>query len=132
MPKATRQSFGEVLARVGETNKDLVVLDADLAKSTMTLEFQKKFPDRHFEMGIAAQNNVTINTDVRYKIDFNSVTSPPPVKLDFCRRGQRRVTRNRIVIRFSGDGRREAPGRTSPGFPRVGRTVAGHNQSSQR
>ncbi len=60
MPKATRKSFGETLARLGETNKNLVVLDADLAKSTMTLDFQKKFPDRHFEIGIAEQNMIGI------------------------------------------------------------------------
>lgn len=60
MPKATRQSFGETLTRLGETNKDLVVLDADLSKSTMTADFQKKFPDRHFELGIAEQNMIGV------------------------------------------------------------------------
>ncbi len=60
MPKATRQSFGETLARVGESDQNVVVLDADLSKSTMTVDFRKKFPDRHFEIGIAEQNMIGI------------------------------------------------------------------------
>ena len=54
--KATRQSFGETIAKVAEKNLEVVVMDADLGKSTMTGEFRKKFPDRYFEMGIAEQN----------------------------------------------------------------------------
>lgn len=57
-PKATRQAFGEALARLGETHPELVVLDADLSKSTMTMAFAKKFPRRHFEFGIAESNMV--------------------------------------------------------------------------
>lgn len=56
--KATRQSFGEAVAKLGETNPNIVVLDADLSKSTMTGEFAKKFPDRHFEFGIAEENMI--------------------------------------------------------------------------
>ncbi|MCA9450475.1 MAG: transketolase family protein, partial [Candidatus Omnitrophica bacterium] len=51
MAKATRQAFGEALAEVGATNKNVVALDADLAKSTMSKIFGEKFPDRFFEMG---------------------------------------------------------------------------------
>ncbi|MFH2204521.1 MAG: transketolase C-terminal domain-containing protein [Elusimicrobiota bacterium] len=58
MGRATRSSFGEALARLGRKHKNLVVLDADLAKSTMTVDFQKEFPDRHFEFGIAEQNMI--------------------------------------------------------------------------
>lgn len=54
--KATRQAFGEALAKLGETRKDVVVLDADLAKSTKSELFAKKFPDRFFEMGIQEAN----------------------------------------------------------------------------
>jgi transketolase len=54
--KATRQAFGEALAKLGETHKEIVVLDADLAKSTKSELFAKKFPDRFFEMGIAEMN----------------------------------------------------------------------------
>lgn len=58
MAKATRQSFGEALLELGGKHPELVVLDADLAKSTMTLAFAKKFPERHFEFGIAEANMI--------------------------------------------------------------------------
>ncbi|MBI3299202.1 MAG: transketolase family protein [Elusimicrobia bacterium] len=58
MPKATRQSFGDALVRIGEKDSRLVVLDADLSKSTGTGGFLKKFPERHFEFGIAEQNMI--------------------------------------------------------------------------
>ena len=54
--KASRQSFGEEIVRLGEKNPQIVVMDADLGKSTMTGEFKKKFPDRYLEMGIAEHN----------------------------------------------------------------------------
>jgi len=50
---ATRAAYGKALVRLGEINPDVVVLDADLAKSTKTDEFAARFPDRFFEMGIA-------------------------------------------------------------------------------
>ncbi len=53
---ATRQSYGEVLAELGEENENVVVLDADLAGATKTLLFAKKFPDRFFDIGIAEQD----------------------------------------------------------------------------
>ena len=53
---ATRDAYGEALAELGETNKDVVVLDADLSGSTKTAIFAKKFPERFFNMGIAEQN----------------------------------------------------------------------------
>ncbi|MCX8093580.1 MAG: transketolase family protein [Candidatus Goldbacteria bacterium] len=51
-----RNTYGDTLARLGEKYKNLVVLDADLAKSTQTIRFGKKFPDRFFDMGIAEQD----------------------------------------------------------------------------
>ena len=54
--KATRGSYGEALAMLGEKYKDLVVLDADLASATKTSIFKKKFPERFFDMGIAEQD----------------------------------------------------------------------------
>jgi len=55
---ATRDAYGKALARVGEKNKNIVVLEADLSKSTKTEIFAKKFPDRFFQMGIAEQDMV--------------------------------------------------------------------------
>lgn len=51
--KATRTAYGEALIELGNKNKDVVVLDADLTKSTKTAMFQKEFPNRHFNVGIA-------------------------------------------------------------------------------
>ena len=56
---ATRQSYGEALAELGEINKDVVVLDADLAGATKTNIFAKKFPDRFFDMGISEQDMIS-------------------------------------------------------------------------
>ena len=53
---ATRQSYGEELAKLGEKNKQIVVLDADLSTATKTELFAKKFPDRFINVGIAEQN----------------------------------------------------------------------------
>lgn len=53
---ATRQAYGEALVEIGEKNKDLIVMDADLSKSTMTAAFSKAYPERFFNMGIAEQN----------------------------------------------------------------------------
>lgn len=54
--QATRQAYGDALVELGANNKDLVVMDADLSKSTMTVGFSKAFPERFFNMGIAEQN----------------------------------------------------------------------------
>lgn len=54
--KATRQSYGEALLKLGKSNKNVVVLDADLAGATKSGIFQKEFPNRFFDMGIAEQN----------------------------------------------------------------------------
>ncbi|MDR2356411.1 MAG: transketolase family protein [Clostridiales Family XIII bacterium] len=53
---ATRQAYGEFLVEKGKTAEHLIVMDADLSKSTMTAGFAKAFPDRFFNMGIAEQN----------------------------------------------------------------------------
>ena len=57
---ATRQSFGEALAELGEKNNNVVVLDADLAKSTKTSLFAKKFPERFVDVGIDEQNMIGV------------------------------------------------------------------------
>jgi transketolase len=53
---ATRQAYGKTLVELGAKNPNLVVMDADLSKSTMTAEFGKTYPERFFNMGIAEQN----------------------------------------------------------------------------
>ena len=53
---ATRQAYGKALVELGAKHSNLVVMDADLSKSTMTAEFGKTFPERFFNMGIAEQN----------------------------------------------------------------------------
>ena len=58
MPKQIREVYGSVLAELGETNKDIVVLDADLSGSTKSAIFGKAHPERFFNMGIAEQNMV--------------------------------------------------------------------------
>ena len=57
--KATRQSYGEALALLGEKNENIVVLDADLSSATKTDIFAKKFPHRFFDMGIAENNMIS-------------------------------------------------------------------------
>lgn len=59
---ATREAFGRALADLGRENKNVVVCDADLSKSTYTNYFAKEFPDRFFECGIAEANMVAIGS----------------------------------------------------------------------
>lgn len=54
--KATREALGDALVELGKQDKDIVVLDADLAKSTYTEKFALEFPDRFFDCGVAEQN----------------------------------------------------------------------------
>ena len=58
MAKASRQAFGEALLEVGRENPNVVALDGDLAKSTMTKLFAQEFPDRFFDFGIAESNMI--------------------------------------------------------------------------
>lgn len=57
---ATRDSYGNALKELGATAENLVVLDADLAGATKTGIFQKAYPDRHFDCGIAEANMINI------------------------------------------------------------------------
>ncbi len=54
-----RNAYGQALVELGEKYKNLVVLDADLSKSTKTIMFAKKYPERFFEMGIAEANMIS-------------------------------------------------------------------------
>jgi transketolase len=60
MGGATREAFGKTLVQLGKENKDIVVCDADLSKSTMVHWFAQEFPDRFFTCGIAEANMVAI------------------------------------------------------------------------
>lgn len=60
MGKSSRLAFGEAIAEIGSLNKNIVVLDADLSKSTMSNIFAKKYPERFFEMGIQEQNMIGV------------------------------------------------------------------------
>lgn len=53
---ATRDAYGKTLLTLGAENPNVVVLDADLSKSTKTADFGKKYPERFFNMGIAESN----------------------------------------------------------------------------
>lgn len=70
----TRNGFGEALVKLGEKNKDVVVLTADLSESTRTDKFEKAYPDRFFECGVAEQNMAAIaaGLSVSGKIPFIS------------------------------------------------------------
>ena len=57
--KATRESFGMALCELAKTNKDIVALDADLSGTTKTAMFQKAFPERFFNCGIAEGNMIS-------------------------------------------------------------------------
>ena len=57
---ATRDSYGNALKELGAQYDNLVVLDADLAGATKTAVFQKAFPERHFDCGIAEANMICI------------------------------------------------------------------------
>jgi transketolase len=71
---ATREAFGRALVELGRENRDIVVCDADLSKSTMTTYFAKEFPERFISCGIAEANMVGIGAGLAYagKIPFVS------------------------------------------------------------
>ena len=60
---ATREAYGKALAEFGD-KYDFVVFDADLAEATKTIMFKKKFPERHFDCGIAEGNMVSVAAGV--------------------------------------------------------------------
>ena len=55
-PVASRKAFGDALKALGDRDEKVVVLDADLSKSTMSMVFAKAHPKRFFEMGIQEAN----------------------------------------------------------------------------
>ena len=71
---ATRESFGKALVELGKENENVVVLTADLAGATKTSLFEKEFPDRFINVGIAEQNMIGISAGLATtgKIPFAS------------------------------------------------------------
>ncbi len=59
-PVSVREAYGKALLDLGMENQDVVVLDSDLSRSTMTAFFAREFPERFFECGIAEQNMIGI------------------------------------------------------------------------
>jgi len=57
---STREAYGKVLVELGKEHKDIVVLDADLSRSTMTKYFAEKFPERFIQCGLQEQNMMSI------------------------------------------------------------------------
>jgi len=72
--ESLRKSYGEALVKLGKDNRDVVVLEADLGKSTMSYLFQASFPERYFQMGIAEQNMASTSAGLALsgKIPFYS------------------------------------------------------------
>jgi transketolase len=82
---ATREAFGRVLVELGRENKDIVVCDADLSKSTMTVYFAKEFPERFVSLGIAEANMAAVGAGLALggKIPFVSSFSAFAVNKGF-------------------------------------------------
>jgi len=72
--QSPRKAYGETLVELGKKNKNIVVLDADLACSTQTCMFEKEFPERFFDAGIAEQDMMTtaVGLSLTGKIAFVS------------------------------------------------------------
>jgi transketolase len=60
-PIATRHAYGDALVELGESHEDVVALDADLAVSTQSMKFGKKFPERFFNCGAAEANMMSMS-----------------------------------------------------------------------
>ena len=74
MGLATREAYGKALVELGKENENIVVLDADLSKSTKTADFAKAYPNRFINAGIAEQNLLGMSAGLaRYgKVPFAS------------------------------------------------------------
>lgn len=74
MGLATREAYGKALVELGKENENIVVLDADLSKSTKTADFAKEYPNRFINAGIAEQNLLGMGAGLaRYgKVPFAS------------------------------------------------------------
>ena len=55
MASGIREAYGKFITKLGSKNKNIILLEGDLADSTQSEHFQKAFPDRYFQIGIAEQ-----------------------------------------------------------------------------
>ncbi|MFQ6672574.1 MAG: transketolase family protein [Candidatus Tectimicrobiota bacterium] len=94
-PKATRLAFGEALLELGGRDPDVVVLDADLSKSTQSHLFAKAYPDRFFQMGIAECNMIGTGTGL-------ALAGKKPFICSFACFVTNRFEQVRISIAFNG------------------------------
>ena len=78
---ATRDSYGNALVELGKEHENLIVLDADLAGATKTCIFQKEFPERHWDCGIAECNMTGIAAGLLHIAEHLRVMILDKVKL---------------------------------------------------
>ncbi len=71
---STRMAFGEEIVKIAESNEKIVVIDADISRSMYTVEFSKRFPDRHINVGIAEQNQMAVAAGLAF-MGFSPVVS---------------------------------------------------------
>ena len=81
---ATREAYGAALAQYGADER-IIVLDADLSKSTKTSTFKQVYPERHFNMGIAEANMMCVAAGLVQR----QVKSYLPAHLRFLRQNGR-------------------------------------------
>ena len=73
MATATREAYGKTLAKLIVEHDDLFVLDADLTKSTKTIEAKKARPEHHFNMGIAEGNMMAVAAGMAARLFMHQV-----------------------------------------------------------
>ena len=116
---ATRFGYSDGLLELGASNSRVVVLDADLSRSTTTEKFQKKYPDRFFQMGICEQNmmaaaaGMAVAGDIPYATDYGVFLlgrAMDQLRVSVCYTHLNVKLRRRARGRFGRRGRRDASG----------------------
>jgi len=100
--KSTREGYGAALVELGKTNKNIVVVDADLGDSTKAEAFGKEFPERYFTMGIAEQDMIgtAAGLSVSGKIPFASTFAIFSERaFEFVRNI---ISRNKLNVKIAG------------------------------
>lgn len=64
---AIRDAYGEALERLGDRNKDIVVLEADVGSSSKSILFGRSYPERYYNVGIAELNMVGMAAGFAYE-----------------------------------------------------------------